>query len=78
MTKPQNTAYTQQINKLVLDHLYSYNLSTQPPSIQEIPKYNSIADKNTFKFHRISLHLLYTLKNKVTYTPNTLDTSGLF
>ena len=42
MTKSQNTAYTQQINKIVLHHLYLYNLSTWSPSIQEFPKYNSI------------------------------------
>ena len=46
MTASQNTAYTHQINKIDLQHLYQYNLSTWPPSIQEIPEYNHITDKN--------------------------------
>ena len=54
MTTSQNTAYTHQINKIDLDRLYLYNLFTWSPSIQEIPKYNLITDKNAFKFHRIS------------------------
>ena len=37
-----------------LDHLYLYNFSTWPLSIQEILEYKLISDKHAFNFDRIS------------------------